>query len=216
MIEDENLKALSIQEQDRRRIARELHDISLQNIAHLTHKLQLAEMMIDKDPVGAKLELHLINKKLHEAMDDIRNIIFNLRPMSIDDLGLRESIERLIDLVNENHQYEITTDISDVSCENDLILVNIFWIVQEILLNIVKHAEATKIKFQCYQRDGICFLSIEDNGVGFDMENLERGDRKHFGISFLKERIDLLGGKLLIQTHIGEGVNVSVEIPLEK
>ncbi|MCH5343245.1 MAG: sensor histidine kinase [Acetatifactor sp.] len=216
MNQDENLKVLYIQEQDRKRIAQDLHDISLQNLAHLTHKLELAGMMIDSDPVGAKLELHLVNKKLHETMDEIRNIIFDLRPMSFDDLGLKASFERLLSVINEKNEYEMILDISDVSCENELVLVNIFRIVKEILFNIVKHAKASRIEFSCYQEDEICYISISDNGVGFDENALDNLMRKHFGISFTKERINLLGGNLLIQSHVGEGVNVSMEIPLMK
>ena len=216
MNQDENLKVLYIQEQDRKRIAQDLHDISLQNLAHLTHKLELAGMMIDSDPVGAKLELHLVNKKLHETMDEIRNIIFDLRPMSFDDLGLKASFERLLGIINEKNEYEMILDISDVSCENDLVLVNIFRIVKEILTNIVKHAKASRIEFSCYQENEICYISISDNGVGFDENTLDNLMGKHFGISFTRERINLLGGKLLIQSHVGGGSNVSIEIPLAK
>lgn len=216
MNQDENLKVLYIQELDRKRIAQDLHDISLQNLAHLTHKLELAGMMIDSDPVGAKLELHLVNKKLHETMDEIRNIIFDLRPMSFDDLGLKASFERLLGIINEKNEYEMILDISDVSCENDLVLVNIFRIVKEILTNIVKHAKASRIEFSCYQENEICYISISDNGVGFDENTLDNLMGKHFGISFTRERINLLGGKLLIQSHVGGGVNVSIEIPLMK
>lgn len=216
MNQDKNLKLLYIQEQDRKRIAQDLHDITLQNLAHLTHKLELAGMMIDSDPVGAKLELHLIGKKLHETINDIRDIIFDLRPMSFDDLGLKASFERLLSVFIEKNEYEVITDISDVSCENELVLVNIFRIVKEILANIIKHAEANRIEFRCYQEDEICYISISDNGVGFDENDLNGVVEKHFGISFIKERINLLGGKLLIQSHVGKGVNVSMEIPLAK
>lgn len=211
---DSNLSALYIQEQDRKRIARDLHDISLQNLAHLTHKIELAAMTMDKDPVGAKLELYVINKKLREIMEDIRNIIFDLRPMTFDDLGLKASLERLLEMINEEGKYEIDADISDVSCEDNLILVNIFRIVQEFLNNIIKHANADKIVFRCRQEEKICFISISDNGIGFDTENIDSDIEKHFGISLIKDCIELLGGKLSIVSKIGEGSNITMEIPL--
>ncbi len=214
MDQKENLKALYIQEQDRKRIARDLHDVSLQNLAHLAHKLELAGMMMDKDPVGAKLELHIINKKLHEVIDDIRDIIFDLRPMTFDDLGFRESVERLLSVINAEGQYEIDADLSDVSCENDLILMNIFRIIQEILNNIVEHAEAHRIVIRCFQEDHTCHIFLSDDGVGFDEEDLENMEGKHFGISIIRERVNLLRGELLIRSHAGEGTQIQIKIPL--
>lgn len=214
MTKNKNLRALYIQEQDRKRIARDLHDIPLQNLAHLTHKIELASMMIDKDPVNAKLELYIVNKKLRETMEEIRGIIFDIRPMPFDDLGLKASFENLLNMINEDKKYDIDADISDIICEDNVILMNIFRVVRELLNNITKHADADKIVFRCYQKENVCFISILDNGIGFDMESVDNVIEKHFGISFIKERIDLLKGKLSIQTKVGEGVNVSMEIPL--
>ena len=123
--------ALRIQEEDRQRIARDLHDTSLQNLAHLVHKIELSSMYIDKDPLRAKLELSVVSKNLKSVIEEIRNTIFDLRPMSFDDLGLKSALERLIDLINENHIYEADVHIDDVSCENNLVLVSIYRVVQE-------------------------------------------------------------------------------------
>ena len=87
---------LTIQEDERKRIARDLHDTSLQNLAHLIHKIELSSMYIDVDPNQAKLELASVNKKLREIIDEIRSILFDLRPMTFDDLGLKAALERLL------------------------------------------------------------------------------------------------------------------------
>ncbi len=214
MADNENITALYIQEKDRQRIARDLHDIPLQNLAHLTHKIELASMMIDRDPINAKLELAVVNRRLRDTMDEIRSIIYDIRPMSVDDLGLKASFERLLDSVNENHEYDIDAEISDVLCENNLILMNIFRVVKELLNNISKHADADKIVFRCNQENNVCFISIFDNGIGFDMESVDHVIEKHFGISFVKERIELLGGKIFIHSRVGEGVKITIEFPL--
>ena len=144
---DQGITALNLQEADRQRIARDLHDISLQKLAHMVHKIELGSLYIDKDPIRAKLELSVVNKRLREVIDEIRGIIYNVRPMTFDDLGIKAAFERLISLINENRTFEIDMDIEDVSCENDIVLVTIYRVVQECMTNIRKHAEATQIYF---------------------------------------------------------------------
>lgn len=90
-------KIVEMLETERKRIVSELHDTSLQNIAHFVHMIELASLYIDKDPARAKMELNSVSKGLHNVIEDIRSTIFNLRPMTFDDLGLKASFERLLD-----------------------------------------------------------------------------------------------------------------------
>ena len=143
------INIIDIQEKDRRRIARELHDTSLQNLAFLVHKIELCNLLIESDPNKAKLELAITNQMLRKVIDEIRNTVFDLRPMTFDDLGFKASINRLIDKINENKKYRIESNIDDVSCETNLVLVTIYRIIQECLINIDKHAEASCIKVEC-------------------------------------------------------------------
>lgn len=216
-IEDhqQNLAILNIQEEDRQRIARDLHDISLQNLAHLVHKIELSSMFIDQDPLRAKLELAVISKNLKSVIDEIRNIIFDLRPMSFDDLGLKSAFEQLLQKINSNNLYEIDAEIDNVSCENDLILATVFRIVQECLVNITKHAEADKILFHCKQIDNICTIDIKDNGNGFTKDEVvSKQQERHFGITLVKERISLLGGNISINSEKEIGTHIHIEVPL--
>lgn len=208
---ERDFAVLNVQEEDRQRIARDLHDTSLQNLAHLVHKIELSSLYIDKDVVKAKLELSVVSKILKETIDEIRNIIFDLRPMTFDDLGFKAALERLLSDINENKQYIITSEIDDVSCENNLILVSIYRIVQEGLNNIVKHAEASEISFICRNDNHICIIDIKDNGKGFCMNN--DIEEKHFGLSLMKERTRLLNGKIDICSIIGKGTTIHFEIP---
>lgn len=214
-IKKRNLTILNIQEEDRQRIARELHDTSLQDLTHLIHKIELSSMFIDQDPVRAKLELAVVNKNLRTVIDEIRNTIFDLRPMSFDDLGLKAAFEQLIEKIKENNSFVIDMDIDDVSCENNLILAAIFRAAQECLINIVKHSEAEKITFTCKSVDNFCVIDIEDNGKGFSREEIECKKTKHFGITVMRERISLLGGKLSIDSKKEEGTHIHMEIPLD-
>lgn len=209
----DDLILMNIQEEDRQRIARDLHDTSLQNLAHLTHKIELSLLYIDQDPVKAKLELSVVNKILRETIDEIRNTIYDLRPMTFDDLGLKAALERLLDGMNDNRKYTVRSEIENVSCENELILVSIYRAVQECLNNIGKHAEAKKIAFTCRSVNDNCVIDICDDGKGFDTDVNVSG--KHFGLSLMKERIGLLNGKIDISSEVGTGTRIHIEVPLK-
>lgn len=209
-----NLRILNIQEEDRQRIARDLHDTSLQNLAHLVHKIELSGMYIDQDPIRAKLELAVISKNLKSVIDEIRNTIFDLRPMTFDDLGLKPAFEQLFAKINIDNTYEIESDIDNVSCENDLILATVFRVVQECLINVKKHAEANKIFFTCQCVGDICVIDISDNGKGFSKEEVEGKQNRHFGLNVMKERISLLGGKISIDSEKEKGTQIHLEVPL--
>lgn len=204
---------LNIQEEDRQRIVRDLHDTSLQNLAHLIHKIELSSLYIDQDPIKAKLELSLVNQVLKKTIDEIRNIIFDLRPMTFDDLGFKAAVERLLLNINENQKYFMETDIDDVSCENNLILVTLYRVIQECLNNIDKHAEAEKIIFSCKDWDEKCVVKIKDDGKGFDVE--KPSAEKHFGLSMMQERIRLINGTIHISSKKEKGTCIQIEVPLK-
>lgn len=216
ILHDENehcVKIFNIQEEERARISRELHDTSLQNLTHLVHKIELSSMYIDKDPIQAKLELSVINKNLKGIIEEIRNTIFNIRPMEFDDLGIKASFERLISIVNKDNAYEIDAYIEDVSCETNVVLLTLYRAVQECLNNIVKHAEATHIVFYAENKEDTYFIVIEDNGKGFSVEEVEEKKLNHFGMSLIKERINILHGNVTIKSD-NNGTRIEIEIPI--
>lgn len=213
--ESNRMAAIHVQEEDRKRIARDLHDTSLQSLTHLIHQIELCSLYIDLDPKKAKLELSVISKSLKETVNEIRNTIFDLRPLSFKDFSLKSGFERLLDNMKESGKYKITSDIDDVSCENNLVLLYIYRGVQESLNNVDRHAEADEVIFRCKVVNNICMIDIIDNGKGFCEGDEVRGD-KHFGISLMRERIDLLGGRLDINSARGEGTKIHMEIPLRE
>lgn len=212
---DDDLYVLDIQEKERQRIARDLHDTSLQNLAHLVHKLELASMYIDKDPLQAKLELATTSKNLKDVIEEIRNIIFDLRPMSFDDLGLKESFERLFTkLKDANKAFDFDIIIDEVSCENNLVLITIFRVVQEACFNAIRHSCGNKLKVRIKQEDTSVNIYIADNGCGFTTEDVTQKSDKHFGIAVMKERIKLLGGDIVFDSAPGKGTEIRINIPL--
>ena len=208
-----NITGLNYQEQDRLRIARDLHDTSLQNMAYVVNKLESCTRYIDEDPIKAKMELSIALRNLKESIDGIRSIIYNLRPMIIDSVGLKSALYRLIEKLNENQEYQIVSDIDDVSCDNQMILISIYRIVEECFQNIKLHAEAFRIHFILQEQLGHYYIYVEDDGKGFDPDSIQVNDQFHFGLTIMKERVKLLGGNMNIITQINGGTKIKILIP---
>ncbi len=221
-----HLDIINIQEKERQRIARELHDSTVQNLIHIGHMIELSIMYMDQDTVEAKLELEKCNRILKFTINEIRDIIFNLRPMSFDDLGFKQSIENFIENCKVQYknceiEYDIC-DLEDVNCKNkdsqeiNLILVTIYRVIQEAVVNALKHSNADKITLKINKEDRKFYINIKDNGKGFSLDDVMNKKNKHFGLSIMKERINLLHGNINIDTEINKGTEVKIDIPLNK
>ena len=211
MDNNEFKKIFETQEYDRKRIVNELHDTSLQTLAHLTHKIELASMYIDKDQIRAKLELAEVNKELRSVIDEIRDTIFNIRPMSFDDLGLKETIQRNIAVLNGRSDIKFVADIEDIDIDDDFVKLQIFRVLQELLRNSEKHSAADEIRIRLYQDEHIHMI-IEDNGVGMDTDNIPGTDDSHFGLSIVKERLSSIGGVMSIDSAEDKGTKITIDI----
>ncbi len=209
-------KMMEMLETERKRIVSELHDTSLQNIAHFVHMIELASLYIDKDPSKAKMELNSVSKGLHNVIEDIRSTIFNLRPMTFDDLGLKASFERLLDFLNADKDYIMDVEIDDVSCEtDDYFCIILYRVVQECLLNIKKHSQATRVLFHCKKTEQKYEILIQDNGKGFTKEEAEDKANSHFGLALIHEGVNLLNGTIHVSSAIGRGTTIDIKIPLD-
>lgn len=206
---------LDVQEKERQRIARDLHDTSLQNLTHLVHKVELSSLYIDQDPIKAKLELATIATGLRKVIDDIRNRIYNLRPMPFDDLGLRNALLNLFSLINQDGHFEIIDDIDDIEdCfpeeEKEIPLIMIYRIIQECFYNAVEHSGGNRIEVSLKDKKYFFRIIVRDNGTGFDQEEAEKKER-HFGLKVVQERVFLLNGKIEMYTE--KGTSIYIEIP---
>lgn len=210
---DKNFSVFDIREKERQRIARDLHDVSLQNLTHLIHKIELSSLYIDKDPLRAKLELATVQKDLRQVIDEMRNVVYNLHPMSLDDLGLKETIERMIDLVNKENFFSVETEIDEISSDSHFFLLSIFRIIQECFCNAIKHSEGNTIFISLKKDYDKYIIKVKDNGKGFDIKKIEKKEN-HFGLSILKERVFILNGKIDFQSS-EEGTLVIIEIPFQ-
>lgn len=209
------LSVLDVQEKERQRIARDLHDSSLQNLTHLVHKIELSSLYIDQDPIKAKLELATVEQGLRKVIDDIRNRIYDLRPMSFDDLGLKETLLKLFSSLNQDGKFNIETDIDEIDINvsdsiTELALINIYRIIQECVQNSINHSNGNKIRVTLRNEDNVYSIIIQDNGIGFDLKEAVKKNR-HFGLSVVEERVFLLNGKMQIDTE--NGTSILIKIP---
>jgi two-component system sensor histidine kinase DegS len=209
----EALAILQIQEDERRRVAMELHDESLQNLAYLTHKIELSIRYVDSNPGKAKEELNLVGNSLRSIINEMRNIIFNLRPVDLGKEGLRGDLEHLAFKLNEQNLFFVETDIDDIEFHDNITLVSVYRIIKECLMNAFKHSNGNQLHFTMKQQENACVIIIKDNGVGFDFDQIKSKARKHFGLSVLQERVRLLDGVLNIESEVGVGTTVSIHIP---
>ncbi|MBR2401679.1 MAG: sensor histidine kinase [Lachnospiraceae bacterium] len=199
---------LEMQEEERKRIARDLHDSTVQTLVHLTHKLELTQKYMDVDPLRAKLELSSVSKILKESINEMRDIIYSLRPMALDDMGLTS----LLDHLKENLLQKTTMNIDfkiDVHSEIDSVIqINLFRIIQECCNNAIKHSHGNNLSVNLYEKEDELHLTISDDGVGYVKENST--DTHHFGLSSIEERVHLLKGTLNIESGIGTTIRIVI------
>lgn len=215
---DMGIDVLETQENERKRIARDLHDSTVQNLTNMMHKTELCTRLIDIDPVRAKLELQTMINTIKSTINDMRNIIFGLRPMSLDDLGLIATIERYIRDFKKNHEIDFTLLVTNKE-KSILPVINLtlFRIVQEASSNAIKHGKAKKIVINLTYEEETILMSIADNGIGISKDTYS--DKKvnmfsGYGLSMMKERVLLLSGDFNIESNENEGTRILVKVPL--
>ncbi|MFW6022731.1 MAG: sensor histidine kinase [Halanaerobiaceae bacterium] len=208
------IKIIQAQEEERRRLSREIHDGPAQSIANLVFRIELAQKLVDKDIDKAKKELDELKRLIRESMQDIRKIIYDLRPMSLDDLGLVPTLKKFIN--NYIKQTNIIIEFEVAGSQQRLSKtyeVTIFRLIQEALNNIFKHAEATSGKVRLEFAEKTINIFVSDDGKGF---NISQVNRNKYGLMGMRERCNLLGGDIDITSKPGKGTKVKIILPLKK
>lgn len=213
------IKILETQENERQRIAMELHDTVVQNLTGLVHKTELCTKLLDMDIIRARLELLTMTESLRTTINDLRTTIYNLRPMSLNDLGLTVTVERLLYSIQMNHKIQAVLQVENEEKEaTPVINLSLYRVIQEACNNIIKHAKADSIRvFISYQDTGMD-VEIRDNGIGFPTNKIGQARKKGYGlgISIMKERVYLLSGTLELNSEEGKGTQIRIHIPLEE
>ena len=216
----DTLRALSLyitdlEEAEKRRLARELHDLVGQKLTTLNMNLDfLVERLSDASRKSIGSRLHDSKVIVKQIMKLIRNVMSNLRPQILDDYGLTAAIYWYTD------QFTKRTKIPIAFKEHELkkrlrpdIETNLYRIIQEALTNTAKYAHASKITITIKEKNGTVNLSIADDGIGFNPEDIHQlTEKKGLGLIGMKERAESIGGKFFVQSNPGKGTNISVEV----
>ncbi|XSC45372.1 sensor histidine kinase [Bradyrhizobium sp. RDT10] len=213
----------SAQEEEQRRISRELHDQIGQTVTGLSLGLKALEQGLANGDAGATTEhVRWLEQLAAQIGRDIHRTASDLRPTAIDDLGIFRAIEAYV--AEWQERYGVRVDIQTFGRDNPLlpdVAAVLYRLVQEGLTNVLKHAQAGKVSIVLERKSEGLALVLEDDGIGFDPENVERdvsgGDRAPgLGLSGMKERVALLGGTIAVESTPGKGSTIFVQIPLEE
>jgi two-component system sensor histidine kinase DegS len=211
---DFGLKIIEAQEEERKRLSRDIHDGPAQMMANVMMRSDLIERVYKERGGDAALtEIKDLKKMVRSALYEVRRIIYDLRPMALDDLGLVPTLKKYLQTIEEYHS---TTKInfSNLGIETRLPAqyeVALFRLIQESVTNALKHAEAREIVVKLEINQNRVAAVIKDNGKGF---NTQEKKRESFGIIGMRERVELLEGQLSIDSKIGKGTIVIIQIPL--
>lgn len=207
-------KIIYAQEEERRRVVREIHDGPAQTMANIVFRAEVCERLIDTDMQRAKNELKELREQVREVLKETRKIIFDLRPMTIDDLGLIPTIKRIVDTLEQRSDVDAEVIVLGVEKRLDAhVEIGLFRIIQEAITNIEKHAKASKAWIRIDFRPKLISVIIEDNGQGFTPKNENNG--QSFGLMGMKERVNLLNGELEISSDQGKGTKIYIKVKLK-
>ncbi len=215
MRQDFGLKIIEAQEEERKRLSREIHDGPAQMMANVMMRSDLIEKVYNE--YGAKdalSEVKNLKKMVRNALYEVRRIIYDLRPMALDDLGLVPTLKKYLQTIEEYHS---TTRITYKNIGEEKRLpskfeVALFRLVQESVQNALKHANAGEIVVKLDMRPEKITILIKDDGQGFDPKKRKA---ESFGIIGMKERVELLSGDITIDSKIGKGTVVLIQVPIE-
>ncbi|WP_291632502.1 sensor histidine kinase [Clostridium sp.] len=214
------IKILEAQENERKRISRDIHDGPAQHIANIIMKADICKKVIEKDFNEGLKELSDLKESVKVALKEVRSIIFDLRPMTLDDLGLNKTIEQAVKSISDDFNIDIKLKLKPLQTEvESIIQVAVFRIVQELFNNIKKHSKAKHVEVKLDFGTKYLRLLISDDGIGFDVEEtLKRVKTKgtSYGLIGIFDRVNQLQGQIHIESSKGAGTVYNVVLPVNR
>lgn len=211
-----NERVIQAYEQERLRLAREIHDGPAQVLANAVFELEYFERLLDRDPVAARAELAKLRKDIRNGLADVRRFIYDLRPPALSDAGLFAALDRYVADYQKRFDIEV-----DATLPDDLHRlptrkeVAIFRIIQEALQNVRRHAGASRVTIKGNIDEQTLGISVEDDGKGFEPSAVSARQPKSFGLTSMRERAELIDGRLRLESAPGRGTRIALTVPLE-
>ena len=203
------------QEAERQRIARELHDETGQSLTAIGLGLRGVSSNLRLDVDRSALNLRQLEGLVAHSLTELQRLISDLRPSHLDDLGLSATLRWYVGEVQDRTDLKINLDIQG----DDAILsgeakIAIFRIAQEALNNVVRHANAKLVNIQVRYDQDVALMHVDDDGCGFDLQEIEKRDRRPWGLTGIQERTSLLGGTSVILSEPGYGTLIEITVPI--
>ncbi len=216
---EEKERMIEVQEEARKKLARDLHDGPTQSVSAIAMRLNIIRMMLKRSPEKVEEELIRTEELARRTTKEIRHMLFTLRPLVLESQGLRAALKSMAEKMQETFEQNVIVDVDDTIIKNLEMGKQgvIFFIAEEAVNNARKHAQAELIKIRLrYVDHSIILLEIQDNGIGFDVNSVTQNyeNRGSLGMVNLNERTELINGLLHIDSAPQKGTNVQVFIPL--
>ncbi len=218
-VQREKERMVEIQEQEHRKLARDLHDGPTQSMAAIAMRLNFARRLLERDPKATADELSKIEDLARRTTKEIRHMLFTLRPLELESQGLIGALKAMAEKTHETYSQNVIVEaeenvISRLEMSKQTI---IFYIAEEAINNACKYAQANHIwvRMKDYDRD-LVLLEIQDDGVGFDKEHVEASydQRGSLGLKNMNERTEMVNGIFRLDSAVGKGTTIHVLIPL--
>ncbi|MFC1997032.1 sensor histidine kinase [Chloroflexota bacterium] len=203
---------IQAQEAERQRLSRQMHDGPAQALSNFILQTEIAMRLFDIDLDQARDELENLKQSATATFQKVRDFIFELRPMMLDDLGLVPTLKRYVEAFKEQNKSDVRLAVTGVERRlESYIEVMIFRAIQELMGNAVRHSQANRINVHIDITDTIVKVGVEDNGKGFDIDTML--ESTGMGVKVIKERAEMLGGHLELDSTLGQGSNITFQIP---
>lgn len=212
---DSHERILEAHEQERIRLAREIHDGPAQIMANAIFEMEFVERLADRDPAALGEQLARLKADMRDGLTEVRRFIFDLRPPTLSEVGLLEALGGYLEDFGKH--FGITVEVDFPEARQRLAAtkeVALFRIVQEALQNVQKHAGASKIVVKGKLSSRLLQLSIEDNGRGFGVAEVASRQSKNLGLISMRERAELIDAQMDITSSPGKGTKISLVVPL--
>ena len=215
LVEKERIGEL--QEESRKKLARDLHDGPIQTLAAITMRLNYARRLMDRDLKDAREELVTLETVARQTTREIRHMLFTMRPLILESQGLVAALYQLSEKVRETHNANVVTEINhEISAAVDPARQGvIFYIAEEAINNARKHAQASHIWLRLWETEEACVLQVEDDGVGFNVGAVDANYEQlgSMGMVTMRERAELVAAELQVESSEGEGTCVTLTVP---
>jgi signal transduction histidine kinase len=199
--------------EERKRLARELHDSVTQTLFSIGLTAEAAAELVESDPSRARDQLAHLQELTRAAMQEMRSLIFELRPAELETEGLAAAVRKHVDVLRRLHEQKIELQVEGDRRLPPDVEKGLLRIAQEALGNALRHAGAGHVSVSLATRDSRVSLRVADDGRGFDVEEAAARSRR-LGLTSMRERAEALGGSLSVESEPGGGTTVLVEVPV--